>query len=89
MKKVWLMTGLMITALCCSATPWAPNAAAPSQCCFSFSSKEIPPSRIISVVPTGKRCSKKGFIVTTPQGKVCVALNQGWMKRKIVDLLDS
>ncbi|XP_055078473.1 C-C motif chemokine 2-like [Periophthalmus magnuspinnatus] len=78
MKTVLLLTGLLLTALGCSTMPWAPNA--PSQCCFSFTTKKIEQSQIVSIVRTGSRCSKKGFVVTTPKGKVCVDLNQPWLK---------
>uniref|UniRef100_A0A3B4A3Q4 Chemokine interleukin-8-like domain-containing protein n=1 Tax=Periophthalmus magnuspinnatus TaxID=409849 RepID=A0A3B4A3Q4_9GOBI len=88
MKTVLLLTGLLLTALGCSTicflciSAWAPNA--PSQCCFSFTTKKIEQSQIVSIVRTGSRCSKKGFVVTTPKGKVCVDLNQPWLKATTV-----
>ncbi|XP_020790961.2 C-C motif chemokine 3-like [Boleophthalmus pectinirostris] len=81
MKTVWLLTGLLLTALGCSCMPWGVNAASPRQCCFAFSTKKIDPSLILSVDRTSSSCSKRGYIVTTPNGKVCVDLSQTWVPK--------
>ncbi|XP_020790960.1 eotaxin-like [Boleophthalmus pectinirostris] len=76
MKTVWLLTGLLLSALGCSCMPWGVNAASPRQCCFEFSTKKIEPTQILSIVKTSSKCSKPGYIVTTKnKAKVCVDLN--------------
>uniref|UniRef100_A0A8C6UBQ6 Chemokine interleukin-8-like domain-containing protein n=1 Tax=Neogobius melanostomus TaxID=47308 RepID=A0A8C6UBQ6_9GOBI len=49
-----------------------PSATSPHMCCFTFTRAKIAPSQILSVIKTSSRCTKKGFIVTTPTRKICV-----------------
>ncbi|XP_017554303.1 C-C motif chemokine 14-like [Pygocentrus nattereri] len=43
----------------------------PVNCCFNFVTFEIPDKEILEVEKIDSRCSKQGFVITTPRGRLC------------------
>uniref|UniRef100_A0AAR2IS61 Chemokine interleukin-8-like domain-containing protein n=1 Tax=Pygocentrus nattereri TaxID=42514 RepID=A0AAR2IS61_PYGNA len=43
----------------------------PPQCCSNFVTFTIPQEEIIDTVKTPSSCPEQGYMITTPQGKLC------------------
>ncbi|XP_047242098.1 C-C motif chemokine 4-like [Girardinichthys multiradiatus] len=83
MKTLGATVGLLLllAVYCCTAMPQGPNDLKPGRCCFKFFPGRIPDTHILSIGKTHESCSKRGFVINTPQGDYCVNLNQKWAFR--------
>ncbi|KAM4553342.1 uncharacterized protein V3H82_017788 [Fundulus diaphanus] len=83
MKTPCVTVGLLLLfAVClCAAMPHGPNDLRPGRCCFKFFLGRIPEAHILSIAKTHQSCTKRGFVINTPQGDYCVNLKQQWAIR--------
>ncbi|XP_051853459.1 C-C motif chemokine 3-like 1 [Antechinus flavipes] len=83
-----LILAVIAAALCCQicASPDGPDSPI---CCFSFTSKRIPPKLVVNYSATSNRCAKEAVIFITKQGfNICANPKEQWVQH-IMKLFDS
>uniref|UniRef100_A0A4W2E860 C-C motif chemokine n=1 Tax=Bos indicus x Bos taurus TaxID=30522 RepID=A0A4W2E860_BOBOX len=59
----------------------------PTDCCFSFVSRQIPRKFVDDYYETSSQCSKPGIIFKTKRGRqVCADPSEDWVQEYIIDL---
>uniref|UniRef100_A0A4W2GI76 C-C motif chemokine n=1 Tax=Bos indicus x Bos taurus TaxID=30522 RepID=A0A4W2GI76_BOBOX len=59
----------------------------PTDCCFSFVSRQIPRKLVDDYYETSSQCSKPGIIFQTKKGRqVCANPTEDWVQEYITDL---
>ncbi|XP_055435641.1 C-C motif chemokine 3-like [Bubalus kerabau] len=79
-----LLLTAALSAHTCSAT-FGTNT--PTDCCFSFVSRQIPRKFVDDYYETSSQCSKPGIIFKTKRGRqVCADPSEDWVQEYITDL---
>ncbi|KAF4012067.1 hypothetical protein G4228_004073 [Cervus hanglu yarkandensis] len=78
---------LLTTALSAHTCSASLGSITPTDCCFSFVSRQIPRKLVDDYYETSSQCSQPGVIFKTKRGRqVCADPSEDWVQEYITDL---
>ncbi|XP_044531494.1 C-C motif chemokine 3-like [Gracilinanus agilis] len=79
---------IMAIAFCSQVSSFlSVGADTPSACCFSYTSRRIPPAFLVDFYETSSKCSKSAIIFITKKGyQACADPREPWVQKNIKNL---